>query len=155
MLSWIVCAWLFASSQMIGYVYKSVKLLFFWWYTCIISVKVTVVVSLIKRKTVALKIVLVLTSHWKLVPVAMENMDDEQLNSLDQQKRSCIFGVILIAASLVLGKLLLIPLILFPGDKHWYVAMLVVYLFSWLMLIPGIVLAGIEGYRLVMTKYKD
>ena len=85
----------------------------------------------------------------------MENMDDEQLNSLDQQKRSFIFGVILIAASLVLGKLLLIPLILFPGDKHWYVAMLVVYLFSWLMLIPGIVLAGIEGYRLVMSKYKD
>ena len=84
----------------------------------------------------------------------MENMDDEQLNSLDQQKRSFIYGVILIAVSLVLGKLVLIPLILFPGDKHWYVAVFVVYIFSWLILITGIILTGIEGYKFVMEKYK-
>ena len=73
----------------------------------------------------------------------------------DSTDKRFIVGVVLIVSSLVLGKLVFIPLLMFPGNERWYIAMLIVYIFSWLILITGIILTGIEGYKLVMEKYKE
>ena len=69
-------------------------------------------------------------------------------------RKKFMIGVGLIALSLIIGKLVLIPVIIFPGNKTWQVSMLIVYALSWIPLIVGIYLAGLEGYRLVTHKYK-
>ena len=66
-----------------------------------------------------------------------------------------IIGIVLIIASLVLGKVALIPIIVFPGDKTWGMIALVTYVFSWLIIVIGVLLAGVEGYRLATHKYKE
>ncbi|MBW2997386.1 hypothetical protein KY349_03545 [Candidatus Woesearchaeota archaeon] len=69
--------------------------------------------------------------------------------------KNFVLGIVLIVVSLVLGKLVFVPIILFPGSEAWRIAMITVYVFSWIMLIPGVYLAGLEGYRLVTHKYKE
>jgi hypothetical protein len=66
-----------------------------------------------------------------------------------------IIGAVLIAVSLALGKLALIPIVIFPGNKSWQVAMFWTYIFSWIILIPGLYLAGKEGWLMVTHKYKE
>jgi hypothetical protein len=66
-----------------------------------------------------------------------------------------VIGAALIAASLALGKLVLIPIVIFPGNKTWQVSMFWTYLFSWAMFLPGLYLAGKEGWLLVTHKYKE
>ena len=76
-----------------------------------------------------------------------------ELETKQQVTRKFITGVVIMVLSLVLGKLVLIPIIFFP-TREWKIAMLIVYLFSWVMMLGGIGLAGLEGYRLVTHKYK-
>jgi hypothetical protein len=64
-----------------------------------------------------------------------------------------ITGVALIVISLILGKLVLIPLIIFPDDDAWKMAMLITYAASWVIIIVGIYLAGMEGWKLAAHKY--
>jgi uncharacterized protein YacL len=85
----------------------------------------------------------------------MVNYDIMDIETKEQVTRKFIFGIILIVVSLVLGKIVLIPLILFPGSDVWWYSMLIVYILSWIIFIPGIYLTGLEGYRLVMRKYKE
>ena len=66
-----------------------------------------------------------------------------------------VLGVVLIVLSLVLGKAVLIPLVIFPGSDAWRLAMIIVYAFSWIIIIIGIYLAGLEGWRLATHKYKE
>lgn len=66
-----------------------------------------------------------------------------------------VLGIVLIVVSLVLGKAVLIPLILFPGSEVWRTSMILVYVFSWIILLAGIYLAGMEGWRLVTHKYME
>lgn len=66
-----------------------------------------------------------------------------------------IVGVILIIISLIMGKLVLIPLIIFPADNGWRTAMIITYAFSWILLLAGMVLAGLEGFKLATHKYKE
>jgi hypothetical protein len=66
-----------------------------------------------------------------------------------------IAGVVLILISLVLGKLVLVPIVLFPGSNAWRTSMIIVYIFSWLLLLAGIALAGIEGFKLATHKYRQ
>jgi len=71
-----------------------------------------------------------------------------------QVTQKFIIGVVMIITSLVIGKVALIPLIIFPGDRSWQFAMLISYLIGWIILLIGIGLAGVEGYRLATHKYK-
>lgn len=64
-------------------------------------------------------------------------------------------GVALIVISLILGKLVLIPILLFPGSTAWRTWMIIVYVFSWVLILTGIFLAGLEGFRLATHKYKE
>ena len=84
-------------------------------------------------------------------------MTEQQLTLIDiqQQKKKFVVGIVLIVLSLLIGKLALIPLILFPTDEQWRNSMVAVYIFSWAILIPGIYFAGIEGYKLVHHKYRE
>ncbi|MBN1544326.1 hypothetical protein JW898_02585 [Candidatus Woesearchaeota archaeon] len=66
-----------------------------------------------------------------------------------------IVGLTLIIASLVIGKLVLIPIILFTQNLKWESAMIITYIFSWVILFTGIGFAGWEGYRLVTHKYRE
>lgn len=66
-----------------------------------------------------------------------------------------VIGAVLIITSLALGKLVLIPLLLFPGNTDWRNAMIAVYAFSWVMLLIGIYIAGVETYHFVKYKYKE
>ena len=101
----------------------------------------------LRKRIVELKTAHILTSPLLPAHAVTANMD-----STDKR---FIVGVVLIVSSLVLGKLVFIPLLMFPGNERWYIAMLIVYIFSWLILITGIILTGIEGYKLVMEKYKE
>ncbi|MFC1741622.1 hypothetical protein ACFL3V_03750 [Nanoarchaeota archaeon] len=65
-----------------------------------------------------------------------------------------IIGMVLIIVSLILGKLVLVPILIFPGSETWRVAMVIAYAFSWILILVGIWLAGVEGYRLATHKYK-
>ena len=69
--------------------------------------------------------------------------------------RRFVAGLVLIVLSLVLGKLVLIPLLLFPESQAWRVGSIVAYLVTWVMLVPGLALSGMEGYRLASRLYKD
>jgi uncharacterized protein YacL len=66
-----------------------------------------------------------------------------------------IAGVALIVVSLILGKLVLVPILLFPGSDAWRTWMIIVYVFSWVLLLVGVVLAGVEGFKLATHKYKE
>ncbi|MBW2964250.1 hypothetical protein KY363_02215 [Candidatus Woesearchaeota archaeon] len=66
-----------------------------------------------------------------------------------------IIGAILIVISLILGKLVLIPIILFPTSNGWRTAMIITYLFSWVLILVGIILAGLEGFKLATHKYRE
>jgi len=66
-----------------------------------------------------------------------------------------VAGVVLIIVSLVLGKLVLVPILLFPGSTGWRTSMIIMYAFSWLLLLAGLVLAGVEGFRLATHKYRE
>lgn len=64
-------------------------------------------------------------------------------------------GIVLIIFSFALGKGVLIPLIFFPDSSAWWISVITVYIFSWIMMLGGIFLAGIEGFRFVMNRYKE
>ena len=72
-----------------------------------------------------------------------------------QFTRKFAVGIALIIFSFVLGKLVLIPMIFFPDSTAWGISMIMVYIFSWSVMIVGIFLAGIEGFRFVMSRYKE
>jgi phosphate/sulfate permease len=73
----------------------------------------------------------------------------------ERPPRRFIIGAILIGVSLALGKLVLIPIIFFPGSDEWRASMLIVYIFSWVILVIGIFMCGMEGYRFAKKVYKD
>ncbi len=64
-------------------------------------------------------------------------------------------GVVLIVISLILGKLALVPIIIFPSSSTWRTWMITLYAFSWMLILVGIYLAGLEGFRLATHKYKE
>ncbi len=64
-------------------------------------------------------------------------------------------GLALIIASLILGKLVFIPVIIFPGDVTWAASMVIIYAISWVMIIIGVYLAGKEGWTLAKITYKE
>jgi hypothetical protein len=66
-----------------------------------------------------------------------------------------IAGVSTIVFSLVIGKAVLIPILLFPGSEAWRNWMIIIYVFSWALLLVGVVLAGVEGFKLATHKYKE
>ena len=66
-----------------------------------------------------------------------------------------IVGVIAIISSFIIGKLAFILIILFPTSEAWLQSMVVIYLLSWVIMICGIYLAGIESYKLVTHKYRE
>ena len=72
-----------------------------------------------------------------------------------KQRKYFIAGIILVLTSLVLGKLVLIPLFIFPGNKQWQMGMFMIYAFSWVILVLGIYLAGNEGTKLARAIYKS
>ena len=78
----------------------------------------------------------------------------EQPATKQEVTRKFMLGVILIIVSLVIGKIVLIPLIVFNDSEKWRTAAIIVYIFGWIILIPGILLAGVEGYCLVKHKYR-
>jgi hypothetical protein len=69
--------------------------------------------------------------------------------------RKFVVGVALILISLVMGKIVLVPILVFPGDVPWLVGSVIFYAVSWIIIIVGVVLAGREGYRLAVRIYKD
>jgi len=81
-------------------------------------------------------------------------MAEQEQETKQQVTKKFIIGVVLIVVSLAIGKLVLIPIILFPGNKEWRTGMIILYAFGWVLLVIGIALAGWEGYRLVTHKYK-
>ena len=72
-----------------------------------------------------------------------------------QVTKRFIIGVILIALSLIIGKLVLIPFFFFPSGAHIKSEMAIIWLITWPMLFVGIYFAGMEGYRLATHKYKE
>jgi len=66
-----------------------------------------------------------------------------------------LIGVVLIIISLILGKLVFIPIIFFPQSSTWRISMIIVYAASWMMILFGIYLAGKEGYYLAKHKYRE
>lgn len=66
-----------------------------------------------------------------------------------------IIGIVLIIISLVLGKLVFIPIIFFPQSVTWRISMIIIYAASWIMMLFGIYLAGKEGYYLAKHKYRE
>jgi len=91
----------------------------------------------------------------ELVEHELEAPDEEEDEETVRLSRRFVWGVILIIASLVLGKLVLIPLLIYPESYGWRVGCVVAYLLTWVMLVPGLALAGMEGYRLSRRLYKD
>ncbi|HII72641.1 TPA: hypothetical protein HA265_07835 [Candidatus Woesearchaeota archaeon] len=69
--------------------------------------------------------------------------------------KKLIIGAVIIIVSLIIGKLVLIPLFIFPGDEKWALAMFWVYVLSWVILLIGVLIAGMEGYKLAMHRYRD
>jgi uncharacterized protein YacL len=69
--------------------------------------------------------------------------------------KKLLFGVALILISLIIGKLVFIPIILFPQNTTWRISMIMVYAASWIMILFGIYLAGKEGYYLAKHKYHE
>ncbi|MBW2967394.1 hypothetical protein KY362_02810 [Candidatus Woesearchaeota archaeon] len=80
---------------------------------------------------------------------------ETELETKTQVTRKFMIGVGFIIGSLVMGKAVLIPLILFPGNKQVSITMLVLYITTWPIMLTGIWLAGVEGYRLATHKYRE
>ncbi len=76
---------------------------------------------------------------------------------MNQNKNRARFiaGITLITASLILGKLVFIPLLFYPANAVWKVSMIIAYGITWIMLLIGVWFAGKEGYHLVMNRYED
>jgi hypothetical protein len=77
------------------------------------------------------------------------------METKQQVTKKFILGVVLIVLSLAIGKLVLLPIIFFPGDNTWRITMIWIYAFSWMILFIGFYFAGKEGYRLVTKKYHE
>jgi len=77
------------------------------------------------------------------------------LTESQKQRKDFIAGIILIITSLILGKLVLIPLVIFPGNRQWQIGMLMIYVFSWIILLIGVYLAGTEGIKIARALYKS
>ena len=93
-----------------------------------------------------------LDEHYEFELHHDDEAEDEETTRLSRRFAA---GIGLIFASLVLGKLVLIPLLIFPESQAWRVGSIVAYLSTWVMLVPGLALAGMEGYRLSRRLYKD
>ncbi|MFC1723670.1 hypothetical protein ACFL0V_06015 [Nanoarchaeota archaeon] len=76
------------------------------------------------------------------------------METKQQVTTKLIWGAGLIVLSLVLGKLVLVPIFLFPMHEGWRMAMIYIYALSWVLLLIGMVIAGVEGYKLGMRRYK-
>ncbi len=81
-------------------------------------------------------------------------MAQEIMETKQEVTNKLVIGALLILFSLILGKLVLVPLFMFPGNKTWAVWMFWTYLFSWVPLVIGLIIAGVEGYKLAMHKYR-
>jgi predicted DNA repair protein MutK len=77
------------------------------------------------------------------------------METKQQLTKKFILGVVIIVVSLILGKLIFIPFILFPlsYDVKWI--LLIIYILTWPLMFVGIYFAGMEGYRLATHKYKE
>lgn len=84
----------------------------------------------------------------------LEDLDAEDAETARLSRRF-VAGIVLIVLSLVLGKLVLIPLLLFPESGAWRIGSFIAYLATWVLVIPGLALAGMEGYRLSRRLYKE
>ena len=71
-----------------------------------------------------------------------------------QVTRKFMWGVGIIIFSLILGKLVLVPIFIFPTNATLRLVMILIYIFSWIIMFIGMFLAGVEGYRLATHKYK-
>ncbi|MBU2561803.1 MAG: hypothetical protein KKD17_05895 [Nanoarchaeota archaeon] len=80
---------------------------------------------------------------------------EQQTDTKQQVTKKFIIGMVLMVSSLVIGKLVIIPLIMLPGSNGLKMSMLIIYITSWIMMLMGIGLAGWEGYRLVTHKYRE
>lgn len=77
-----------------------------------------------------------------------------KLETKQEVTHKFMIGVGMIIASLIMGKIVLIPIILFPTNKQISLIMIIIYLITWPIMLTGIWLAGVEGYRLATHKYK-
>jgi uncharacterized membrane protein YqjE len=77
------------------------------------------------------------------------------METKQQVTKRFALGIALIIISLILGKLVLIPIIIFPDSYVWWTSMIIVYILSWVIILCGIYLAGIEGFRLINHKYSE
>ncbi|MFH1064188.1 MAG: hypothetical protein V1729_03855 [Candidatus Woesearchaeota archaeon] len=75
------------------------------------------------------------------------------METKQQVTKRLVAGVVIIIFSFVLGKISLIPLF-FPGAA-WKISAVSIYTASWLLLVTGLLLAGVEGFRLATHKYKE
>jgi hypothetical protein len=82
-------------------------------------------------------------------------MHKEKLETKPQLTKKFIIGVVMIICSFALGKLVFIPLIIFPGNATWRTSMIFIYIFSWLILLSGLAITGVEGYKLAKHKYRE
>ncbi len=76
------------------------------------------------------------------------------METKQQVTRRFALGMIAIVASFIIGKLVWIPIMLFPSQALVQ-SMAIVYIFSWFLMLWGIYLAGMEGYKLITHKYKE
>jgi hypothetical protein len=77
-----------------------------------------------------------------------------ELQTKKEVTKKFVIGIIIIIVSFIIGKVVFLPMIFFPGDSRWKLGMLIIYITSWLMLLFGILLTGVEGYRLATRKYR-
>jgi len=82
-------------------------------------------------------------------------MKEKQLETKPQLTKKFVVGVVMIIISFALGKLVFIPIIIFPSNATWRTSMIFIYIFSWLMLLLGVAIAGVEGYKLAKHKYRE
>jgi hypothetical protein len=86
-----------------------------------------------------------------------ELLDEDQTIGADDPAVSRRFaaGIGLIIVSLVMGKLVLLPLVFAPTSAAWRAGAMIAYGISWVPLFVGVWLAGMEGYRLSVRLYKE
>jgi len=77
------------------------------------------------------------------------------MDTKHQVTKKFIVGVVVIISSFVIAKLLLIPLFMFPGNATVKLWVIITYIFTWVMFVVGVALAGWEGYRLATHKYRE
>jgi len=86
---------------------------------------------------------------------ANDALDEEPVVAKRADTRKFAIGVALIIVSLIMGKIVLVPLLTFPGNLKVMVGGAIYYAVSWVIIIIGVFLAGREGYRLAVKIYKD